>query len=84
MQPPKEHRRPVKLPATIHRGDGQSPVPCTVMEISEHRARLSVPDADFIPVEFTLTFAGGTQVQRQCIVLSREKGQITVMITKIN
>jgi hypothetical protein len=52
------------------------------MEISEHRALLSVPDADSIPVEFMLTFGRGTQVQRQCTVLSREQGEITVMMMR--
>jgi len=70
------------MPATIHRGDNQSPVDCTVTKISESSALLMVPDADMIPITFTLTFAGGTRVQRHCTVLSREHGQITVVMMR--
>ena len=82
MRPLIEKRRPVSLPATIHRGDGQSPVDCTVTEISESAARFAVPNADFIPDMFTITLAGDMNVRRSCTVLSRESGQVTVKITR--
>jgi hypothetical protein len=55
---------------------------CTVVEIAERTALLSVSDADAVPITFTLTFAGGTRVQRQCTVLSREPGKIAVVMLK--
>jgi hypothetical protein len=82
MRHPKEYRRPTKLEAKIHPGDGKAPVECTVVEIAERTALLSVSDVDAVPISFTLTFAGGTQVQRQCTVLSREPGQIVVLMLK--
>ena len=82
MKPPNELRRVVTLPGTIHLSDGRSPVDCTVIEISERSARLSVPNVDLIPDNFMLTFAGGAKVRRHCIVVSRESGQISVEMTK--
>jgi len=82
MRQPKEYRRPTKLEATIHPGDGKASVKCTVVEIAERTALLSVSDVDAVPISFTLTFAGGTQVHRQCTVLSREPGQIVVLMLK--
>jgi hypothetical protein len=84
MPPPTKYRRPVKILGTIHRGDNQAPVDCTVTEISESSALHLVPDADMIPKTFTLSFAGGNQVQRHCTVLSREHGQIAVVMMKTN
>jgi hypothetical protein len=60
MRQPKKRRRPTKLQAMIHPGDGQSPIECTVVEIAERTALLSVSDADAVPITFVLTFAGGT------------------------
>ena len=82
MKPPNELRKAVTLPATIHFGDGRSPVDCTVIEISETSALLSVQSADLIPDNFMLTFAHGAKVRRHCIVVSREPGQISVEMTK--
>jgi hypothetical protein len=82
MRQPTEYRRPTKLEATIQPGDGKAPIECTVVEIAERTALLSVSDADAVPITFTLTFAGGTQVHRQCAVLSREPGQIVVLMLK--
>jgi hypothetical protein len=53
-----------------------------VVEIAERTALLSVSDAEAVPVSFILTFAGGTRVQRQCTVLSREPGKIAVVMLK--
>jgi hypothetical protein len=58
-------------------------VDCTVTEISDTAARLLVPNADFIPETFTLSLASGAKVQRQCTVQSRERGQISVVITRV-
>ena len=66
----------------IHPGDGQPPTECTVVEIGERTALLSVADADAVPISFTLTFAGGTQVHRQCTALSREPDKIVVLMLK--
>jgi len=78
----EELGQPVTLRATIHCGAEQSPVKCTVMEISEGAARLSVPNADSIPDTFTLSFSDGTKVLRQCTVQARAPGQISVVMTK--
>jgi hypothetical protein len=82
MRQPKEYRRPAKLQAMIHPGDGKAPIECSVVEIAERTALLSVSDADAVPISFVLTFAGGTQVHRQCTVLSRQPGQIVVLMLK--
>jgi hypothetical protein len=52
------------------------------LEIAERTALLSVSDAEAVPITFTLTFAGGTQVHRQCAVVSREPGQFVVLMLK--
>jgi hypothetical protein len=77
-----EFRRATKLQAMIHPGDGQSPMEFTVVEIAERTALLSVSDDNAVPISFTLTFAGGTRVQRHCTVLSREPGKIAVLMLK--
>jgi hypothetical protein len=82
MRQPKEYRRPTKLQAMIHPGDGKAPIECSVVEIAERTALLSVSDADAVPISFVLTFAGGTQVHRHCTVLSRQPGQIVVLMLK--
>jgi hypothetical protein len=85
MEPPNNQRRPVALPATIHRGDSQSPVECTVTEISETGACLSVSNADFIPSTFMLSFACGTNVQRKCTVVPPKRGhKKTVLLPECN
>jgi hypothetical protein len=75
MNTPIEKRHPVSLPATIHRGGDQSPVDCTVTEISER-------NPDFIPDTFMLTLAGGMNVRRRCTVMSREPGEVFVEIRR--
>ena len=82
MKPPNQLRRVVTLPGTIHFSDGLDPVDCTVIEIAERSARLSVPNVDLIPDNFLLTLASGAKVRRHCTVVSRESGQISVEMTK--
>ena len=65
MRQPKERRRRTKLEAAIHSEDGQQLMECAVVEISESTALLLVPDAEAVPISFTLMFSRGTQVQRQ-------------------
>jgi hypothetical protein len=67
----------------IHPEDGnQLPIECTLVEIAERTAVLSASDPDAVPITFVLTFAGGTQIQRQRTVLSREPGKIVVVMLK--
>jgi hypothetical protein len=81
MQPPKDKRRTVALPATIHRGDGQSPLECTVLGISDSRARFLVQDAYLVPDGFILSL-GGAKVRRRCVLISRDPSEIFAEITK--
>jgi hypothetical protein len=76
-----ERGRPVALRAMIDCGAGHL-VHCTVTVISERGARILVANADGIPTTFTLSFASDMKVRRQCTVLSREPGGISVQTTR--
>ena len=83
MEPPTKDAPLLAIPALIHRGKAQTPLDCTITEITENHAQLAVSIPDFIPDTFTLTLVGNGKVQRHCVVLSRSASKIFVEIEKL-
>ncbi len=67
----KDHRQALKYPARIDLDDGNPPVPCLLMDVSQSGARVIIEGHD-LPETFTLLLAGASGTQRRCKVIWRD------------
>jgi PilZ domain len=76
----RDVRRTVKLRAEMVRGDGLPALPCTVMDISQHGARLAIAEASDIPAEFVIVLTPRGVPYRKCRLIRRgpNKGELAV------
>jgi hypothetical protein len=77
-----DRRHRTKIGASISRGMDGPAIGCTVVEISDRSARISVPNEELVSNEFTLLFGGTKKVGRQCEVVGRNHGEILVHFSK--
>ena len=75
----KAKRQPFQLTAFVDLGDSSPPLPCTVTDISESGARISIDGVGAVPVEFSLVMTRNGRLRRHCNVVWRSDAQIGVM-----
>ena len=73
----KYQRHVVNIPAMIDCGDGSPMRDCTVLEISDAGARVSIESSETLPIEFTLLLTRGG-VRRRCRLVWRSEQVIGV------
>ena len=74
----KAIRRPFHQLAFVDFGDGSSPRPCTVDNISKTGARILLNTEISIPTEFSLALTGDGKVRRHCRVTRRSEREVGV------
>src|SRR5262245_20058238 len=78
----KDHRQSLKYPAALDLGDGNPPIPCLLMDVSESGAKVVVEGRDELPANFTLLLAGENGKQRRCKLVWREENFFGVLFIK--
>jgi hypothetical protein len=73
----KEIRKPVGIPGRIVLSEG-APIECTLQDISQGGAKLSVLDLRAIPDTFVLLLSSSGSVRRNCKVVRRAMGEVGV------
>jgi hypothetical protein len=74
----KSARKDLQHPAWVDAGDGSSPRSCTMSDVSQTGARLTIENPADVPDEFTLLLTGDGSVRRQCRVMRRIDREIGV------
>jgi hypothetical protein len=78
----KDHRKSLKYPARIDLGDGNPPVPCLLVDVSESGAKVMVESHDDLPECFTLLLAGEGGRQRRCKLVWQEGNHFGAIFVK--
>lgn len=78
----KDHRQSLKYPAKIDIGDGNPPIPCLLMDVSESGAKFVIEADSDIPERFTLLLAGEGGRRRRCRVVWQEGKQFGAVFIK--
>jgi hypothetical protein len=78
----KDHRQSLKYPAKIDLGDGNPPIPCLLMDVSESGAKIVIEADSDIPERFTLLLAGAGGRRRRCRVVWQEGKQFGAVFIK--
>ena len=71
-------REHVQFPAWIDIGDGLQPRSCTVLDVSEHGARIILSSAAQLPEEFWLILTKDRTKRRYCRMVWRSDTQVGV------
>ena len=71
-------REPVQFPAWLDFGNGTPRRDCTVLDVSEHGARIMVDSPVSVPKEFWLVLTKSGTRRRRCRVVWRSSGEIGV------
>ena len=71
-------RESVDFPAWIAIGKGAVTLPCTVLDVSEHGARIELASPGGVPDDFCLFLTRDGSRQRRCRVVWRSDAQIGV------
>jgi hypothetical protein len=71
-------REPVQFPAWVDSGVGSPPQKCTVTDVSEYGARITVEYAALLPKEIWVVFTPNGTVRRRCRVVWRSEEQAGV------
>jgi hypothetical protein len=69
-------RQRVNCPAWVDIGDGSPVRPCTLWDVSEAGARISIEAPADVPKEFSLVLSADGSVRRRCRVIWRSDAQI--------
>jgi hypothetical protein len=71
-------REPVNFPAWISRSPGGSPIPCIILDVSEHGARIEISQMIEVPESFYLILARTGSRKRLCRIAWRTDDQIGI------
>jgi hypothetical protein len=71
-------REAVQFPAWVDFGNGTQRRNCTVLDVSDHGARIMVESSASVPREFWLVLTKSGTRRRRCRVVWRSDGQIGV------
>lgn len=78
----KDHRQSLKYPAKIDLGDGNPPISCLLMDVSESGAKMVIDGRDDLPEHFTLLLAGEHGKRRRCQLVWQEDRHFGVVFIK--
>jgi hypothetical protein len=73
----KEVQKLLGYPGRIFLWEGQ-PMECVVLNVSKSGAKLAVPDVRAVPDTFVLMLSQAGGVRRNCKVMQRSMGEISV------
>jgi hypothetical protein len=74
----KHRRQPLHYPAVILLGPDRPPIPCTLSDISNSGAKITLSDEQELPDRFILVLSRGGNTRRNCRVVWREDGRTGV------
>ena len=78
----KAHRQSLKYPAKIDLGEGNPPISCLLMDVSETGAKVVIESTDDMPETFTLLLAGAGGRRRRCRLVWQEGQHFGVIFIK--
>jgi len=78
----RDLRKSLKYPAKIDLRDGNPPIPCLLIDVSESGAKVVVESTDDLPQSFTLLLAGENGRQRRCKLVWQEGQHFGVVFVK--